>query len=549
MTSHPDPVAPERSSCLIGVATAQPASIRISSFEEDSVRLDVRDAVAVVRFAEGEQKLFYLSLFDDEIEARFEEFIAIHRGAIWTEFVLGAAALRLEPTDTVVIFCLQGDVLVARGGAANFPLYWSATAGSILLSTTLPLDQDRRISRAGLMTSIAAVSVSLQNEPNLSLLTPSSQWSRCRRGAVSKLSPDAGCVFECPIDLRSTVCSQHGRDHLIEAIRSALDKFGSRLRGRPKALVELSGGFDSTFAAVAARKHGIGLLGVSLHFPYYEFRFEEDIQHAVAEALPVCRTRLDGTALLPYAPPAWWPRLDEPATGVIALARNLAIAELASRKGVDRILVGYGGDHLFSENLLEPVTGPNPLARGALSSAGWIACKYMLNAMRTASTFLQRSTLTYLDDRRMDLPLKEAFGTITRSPFTDLKMVQCGLSWTSLAARSELRLGKSILADSFVAELPSAVTGRRGKVCWDGVCARAYSLHGDAIANEIELVKEPLKHIGLDVQWLVRRVGQLARWEKTKFGSDDKEVIAAYALATWLHSWGVERVTDCSWSD
>jgi len=417
-----------------------------------------------------------------------------------------------------------------------------------VLSTALPVDENRCISRTGLTTSLAAVSVTLQNEPNFSTLTPARHWFRCRRGAISKLSPAGGCTFECPIDLRETVSCEHDRDSLILAIRSALDEFGRGLSGRPKALVELSGGFDSTLAAIAARTHGIALIGVSLHFPYYEFRFEEDIQCAVAASLAVDRTRLDGTALLPYTPPAWWPRFDEPATCVISLARNLAIAEFAARDRLDRILVGHGGDHRFSENLLEPVTGPTPLARGAFSRAGWLACKYVLG-VKSIPSLLERSTLTHLDDRRMDLPVKEAFGTIPRSPFTDLKMVRCGLSWASLAAHSGLSLGKSILADAFSEELPSAVIHRRGKVCWDGVCARAYAQHGDSIADEIELAKEPLQHIGLDVRWLIGRIGQLARWEKSSFGSDDKEVIAAYALATWLRSWGIERSSDCNWSN
>jgi len=180
-----------------------------------------------------------------------------------------------------------------------------------------------------------------------------------------------------------------------------MDSIASASSGRPKVLVELSGGFDSTLAAIAARNHGVGLIGVSLHFPYYEFRFEEDIQCAVAASLPVIRTRLDGTALLPYTPPAWWPRFDEPATCVIALARNLAIAGFASPDQLDRILVGHGGDHLFSENMLEPVIGPTPLVPGAFTTAGWLACESVLGGVQSIPSLLQRSTLTHIDDRRM----------------------------------------------------------------------------------------------------------------------------------------------------
>jgi hypothetical protein len=532
-----------------GTASPGRVSGNISSFEEGFLNLDVRDAVAVRRVAEREQTLFYLSVFDDEIDLRLEEFLAFGPGTSWNELTLATIALRLEPTDAVVIACAHGQVLVARGGNCNFPLYWTKVAGSILVSTVLPVDRDRRLSLAGLIACVAVVSMTYQNEPNLALRAPLSGWFRCRRGAVSSLAPDAGCVSERLIDLAESRGTELGRDHLIEAIRSAFDKFGRRQQGSVRALVELSGGFDSTLAAIAARTHGIELIGVSVHFPYYEFRFEESIQQAAAKSLSISRARLDGTALFPYAPPDWWPRLDEPATCVIALKRDLAVARLASSEGIDRVLVGQGGDQLFSEDMLEPLPAPTPLARGAFAKSAWREVELARDLMQSNSSFLRRSTLTYLYDARLDVAMKEAFGTITRSPFTDLEMVCCGLSWARLSARLGVHQGKKILADAFASELPDAVAGRRGKVCWDGVCARAYALHGNSIINEIELARGPLEHIGLDVRWLVRRIAQLASWQRTTFGRDDREVFAVYGLATWLRSWGVERVSDCSWSD
>jgi hypothetical protein len=318
-------------------------SVNISQFENGVLRLDVRSAVSVRQVLEREQTLFYLSLFDDEIDSRLDDFLAFGPLTAWNEHTLAVAALRLEPSDAVVIACSQGEILVARGGAGNFPLYWTRTGGSILVSTVLPVDRDRCLSQAGLITSVAAVSLSGQSEPNLSVRTPLDGWFRCRRGAVSKLSTNAGCVSERPVDLAAFGFIEHDRDHLIEAIRSALGKFGRRQQGRPKALVELSGGFDSTLGAIAARIFGIELLGVSLHFPYYEFRFEEDIQESVAKSLAISRIRLDGAAFLPFAPSDWWPRLDEPSISVCSLRRAVAVARLASSEDIDRVLVGHGG--------------------------------------------------------------------------------------------------------------------------------------------------------------------------------------------------------------
>jgi len=509
----------------------------------------VREAVAVRRVEHRGQTLVYLSLFDDELDPRLEEFLMFTPGEGWSEANLAGAALCLEPTDAVIIAGRDEDILVARGGACNFPLYWKVIAGSTVVTTALPIDGERRLSIAGLIDSVAVVSVTYQNEPNLSRHAPLNGWFRCRRGTVSRFSASAGCLSERPIDLADSAEDKHGRDQLIGAIRLALDKFGRRQQGRPRALVELSGGIDSTLAAIAVRSHGVELHGISIHFPYYEFRFEDNIQLAVAKSLGVVRTRRDGSSVFPYAPPDWWPRLDEPATCIIAIKRDLMMARLASGEGIDRVLVGQGGDQVFSEDMLQPVPGPMPLARGAFSAAGWGRVESARALMERFPRYLRRSTLTYLHDARLDVAFKEYVGAITRSPFCDIDMARCGMFWARLSARDGVIEGKRILAEAFAKELPGVVTGRRAKVSWDGICARSYAQHADSIIDEIERVSAPLEHIGLNARWLVRRVRELARWEKTTFGQDDKEVFAAYALATWLHSWGVERVRDCGWGD
>ena len=113
---------------------------------------------------------------------------------------LARAALQLEPTDAVVVAGAPGDILVARGGAANFPLYWHATGAKLVLSTVLPVDRERCLSRAGLLSSLTVSTIVNQNEPNVSAWTPVHGWFRCRRGVVSRLTPD-GRVSECQVDL------------------------------------------------------------------------------------------------------------------------------------------------------------------------------------------------------------------------------------------------------------------------------------------------------------------------------------------------------------
>jgi len=109
--------------------------------------------------------------------------------------------------------------------------------------------------------------------------------------------------------------------------------------------------------------------------------------------------------------------------------------------------------------------------------------------------------------------------------------------------------GKKILAEAFYNELPAVVVNRKSKVSWDGICARTYAQHGNAIIEEIENASAPLVQSGFNISWLVKRVGQLSRWEKTSFGQDDREVFIAYALATWFRSWGIEKIADCHWKN
>lgn len=74
-------------------------------------------------------------------------------------------------------------------------------------------------------------------------------------------------------------------------------------------------------------------------------------------------------------------------------------------------------------------------------------------------------------------------------------------------------------------------------------------MHANHVVTEIERVRAPLENLGINVKWMVKRVAQLADGQKMTSARDDKEVIASYSIATWLHSWGVERVSDCNWAE
>src|SRR6185436_5901213 len=104
--------------------------------------------------------------------------------------------------------------------------------------------------------------------------------------------------------------------------------------------VELSGGMDSTLAAWSVRQHGVRMLGLSITFPFYEFRYEDTMQCDVAQRLGVERLEVDGRSVYAYTPQATRLPLDEPMIIGMTAKRETTLAELARDAGADTILVG-----------------------------------------------------------------------------------------------------------------------------------------------------------------------------------------------------------------
>src|SRR5438552_2324757 len=73
-----------------GTVSPRLASPGISYVEEACLQLAVRESVAVRRVAGQDETLFYLSLFDDEIDCRLAEFLACESRTTWTEEALAS---------------------------------------------------------------------------------------------------------------------------------------------------------------------------------------------------------------------------------------------------------------------------------------------------------------------------------------------------------------------------------------------------------------------------------------------------------------------------
>jgi asparagine synthetase B (glutamine-hydrolysing) len=332
-------------------------------------------------------------------------------------------------------------------------------------------------------------------------------------------------------------------ERIAARIRTAFHDYAQAQRGVTTSVVELSGGFDSTLAVAVLPTQRAGMRGVSVEYPYYEFRFEAAIQQAVGSALEVPRTVFDGTEEFPYTPAHAAPRFDEPMIFMTGIRHAERMARFAHQHGASRLYVGHGGDQLFCTDLLAREAVSTMPERAPFSAGAWRALRTVHREIG-GSAWLQRATACFVYDACQDVWAKETHGLTVRTPFTDLALFRAALQWSHWCAARGARPDKTILSEAMVGALPREVIGRKGKVAYDGVWMRGYAHNADHLAGTIEGASALLEHIGLAPAWLVRRVRQLAALEAVS----GREVMGAYAISTWLSSWGIQRPSDVEWA-
>jgi hypothetical protein len=518
-------------------APASRAGVAAAVVRDGGVELRVRSAVALRTRPIPAGVAHYLSLHDAEIDARAEVFWAAWPGADapdpWRD---------LELTDTVV--CVVGErVCVARGAAASFPLLWSHRAPGLALSTVLPVESGEPFTRHGLVAAVAGACVHASYEPNGFTATPLAHWRRVRRGSTLHFA--GGRVVDERVIDPWVAPSPTSREAIAQDVRAALEAYARSQRGVACSLVEVSGGFDSALAA-APSAHGTrtGMHGISVHYPFYEFRFERALQEATAKAFGLPRVELDGTSMYPYTPAETAARFDAPSVFVTGIRHAELVGRHAASLGAQRLYMGHGGDQTFATDLLaSEAFVTNPPARHPFTAGAWRVVQQALDDMRT-SAWRDRRRGTFVYDAAQDLWVKETFGATVRTPFTDLALFRAALAWSAWCHAHGAVPDKSILADAAPDLIPAAVRQRRGKVAYDGVWMRAYRAQADHIAATFETVRDVLAHIGVDVDWLQRRARDLGTWQ----AKSDRELLALYAIAWWLGAWGIRRVSDVAWS-
>jgi hypothetical protein len=500
----------------------------------DVVTLTIRPAVVsrVHSFRGGE--LVYLSLYDDEVDDRcgqyLEDFIA---GADHPSVVERCLHIPLELTDVVVV-CDHGSYThVARGASATVPLYWRRDSQNLALSTRLPIEAGSALSAEGLAVNATTVCLPGTFEPMGQIETPLAGWSRCRRGVVTSIDRD-GILSERTIRIEPTIALAGLSYRAVETqVRDAFLAYGRSQRRVRAAVVELSGGYDSTLAAALTSVPKALMHGVSFEFPYYEFRFEAPLQNAVAQTLNIERLALDGMGALPFAPWSQPPRFDEPTAFVTGIRHAEIVSGYGEKCRADKIYTGHGGDHLFTLDLTQTETLSPSLDRGAFLPAAWRSIQGSLRNL-TGPRWRERRNGLFVYDAGRDPWIKETFGASLRTPFTDLSVFRSAQLWSHWNSTRGSQPDKSILATALSDFLPEPVVRRTGKAAYDGVWVRSYSQHASHIGETLERAAPFLSRIGYSMKWLRRRLKDLEQWRPVS----QLEIISAYATAVWLLSWG-----------
>lgn len=504
-------------------------------WESATVDVHIRPAVAVREHAVQNGISLYLSLYADEIDERAEAFWSREdlekREPAWRE---------LELSDALIYVSNDGSVAVARGAACAFSLYWRVNGDKVKLTTALPIAQGEPFSRVGVLTAVVGACLHSSYEINAVTETPLAQWRRFRRGAVTRFN---GRTFVAEERIEQNAPRENvTREEVGRLVREAFDRYTRSQRHVGVSVLEVSGGFDSTLAAAIPSRQA--MRGVSACFPYYEFRFEEEVQHETAQFLGIPREKLDGLDLFPYSPPSVPVRFDEPSVFVTGIRHVEAVARFAAKYGAERIYTGHGGDQCFSTDLLdqEPLV-ENLIHSGPFSRDAWKVVKRGIELTRS-SPWIERSIGTLVYDARPDVWVRETFGATMRTPFSDRHVFLSALAWSQWCRQQGRRPDKSLLAEELSHLLPRAIIERKGKVAYDGVWLRAYRRQAPRVANLFEEVRAMFAHLGVSTDWLQRRVLELGEWQE----KSDREVLAFYAIALWLSSWGITRPGDVSWN-
>ncbi|WP_340105453.1 asparagine synthase-related protein [Rhodohalobacter sp. 8-1] len=304
---------------------------------------------------------------------------------------------------------------------------------------------------------------------------------------------------------------------------------------------EVSGGIDSTIATsrglLALSKRGMEdkAFGVSITYPYYEFRREDRFISDVYADHGMRRISLDGRKLLPFAGVKRTPVHNIPNLAVVGAAQHTAVVDAAAKHGASLLFNGLGGDTLFG-------MGPTgqyrfheaPRRPEWFTRRGWKIVthhwKQLIDYFDSGERSSKRQFFTgaHIDDGWADTIIAQPRGVRRQCLFTNPDIIP--LAARLWSQRPNGASYKSVLREVFAKDLPQSIRRRRHKIAYDGLYVRGYRSALPDLEKLISRSEDALSEAGIKTPHFLEAVHEIARGDLT----DDRLVSSVLACLLWM---------------
>jgi hypothetical protein len=440
-------------------------------------------------------------------------------------------------------------VVVIRGGSSKRRIYHRFEDGGVTLSTRPHYTWTGLRPRPDVLAFFAAGSLFGPFEMRWTLETCLQDLHCTPPAAAVELVPSRQQEkrWEVLHDDLFSIASL--RDALPEQLREVVDRtlrrtVRSALQQEGGIAFELSGGIDSTIVAsrgLRAWKQHAGTqatespLGISIKYPYYEFRREGGFMASVYNRLPLQPVWLNGSQIHPLTGIGSVPVHTEPSLATVGRAQHAAVVDAAARGGASVLFNGFGGDTLFGmgpSGQFQPP--PVPRRVGWFTHRGWRSVRDHWQALveffgeGEEASHRQFFCGAHIDDGWADTAVAPSFGVGRRCAFTNPDVVRlAALLWDN---RPDYTLYKGILRDVFADDLPSPVRHRVHKTAYDALYVRGYRAAIGDIEALLSRHYDVLDASGIIPSLLVDRIHRIAKGDLC----DDRLISSVLACLAWM---------------
>ena len=417
----------------------------------------------------------------------------------------------------VAIDAARECVSLSRGGVGRTGLFFRWETDTLVIDDELPPPgANESLDTSAFAAFLANCASSVPNDVvhTTATLLSNHGWHRVIRSSVIEVSLRSKQISICHYQLPEDEPYRHLSDSdLVAAFREAIiEHVRSRARGR--CAVELSGGIDSGIVAAVLERalRGNGHFGVSLTYPYYEFRHEPAYIDAVNARVGWTPVLLDGARTLLFDDPLHVIDTSEPTRLASGYAQLSAVTQAALRGGARVLFSGHGADQIFGMSpyvrttLFKPGVNLDLLqSRFAGEVRDHIASMRRLHEDGDPRGHRHFFAALMLYDRWVPSP---APAQLACDPGL-LSVDTLRLSWEVFRRprwREPGYPGKPFAREAFADWLPESVRVRRWKVGYDGLYRRGFARNADRLISGIERERDHLEALGVDSARCVERL-------------------------------------------